>query len=322
MNKLATAILGLLLIIANSCNNPHGEIILQEPDVQKGFNFPYLLFLPEQTDKSQKLTLIVEPNNTGYVSDDFDDHVEGARQIIDNFGHFGKFLADSLKYPLLVPIFPRSEKDWKTYTHALDRDAMETKEEAIERIDLQLISMVEDAKTVLAKMGYSVHDKIIMTGFSASATFSNRFTFLHPEKIQLCIAGGLNSMLILPIQELNGTPLKYPLGTHDFHKILKDSLDLISLRQVPQFLFMGATDDNDAVLYDDAYDSDERDIIFNNFGKDMPSRWIFCGKVYQNALNRATIKTYDKTGHTISDDIRRDVLEFARKWTSEKGQGN
>jgi hypothetical protein len=320
MNRLTTTIFGLLAIFASSCKNPHGEIIQQEPNPHQGYNFPYLLFIPEQIDKNQKLRLIVEPNNTGYVSDDFDNHVEGARQIIENTGHIGKFLADSLKYPLLVPIFPRSEEKWETYTHALDRDAIKTDEEAIKRIDLQLISMIDAAKIMLNKMGYAVHDKVIMTGFSASATFTNRFTFIHPEKIKLCIAGGLNSMLILPVEELNGTPLKYPLGTHDFTTIFRDSVHLALLKQVPQFLFMGGTDDNDAVLYDDAYDMDEREIVFSNFGKDLTSRWIFCGNMYKHTFDKATIKTYDETGHTINDNIRGDALEFARKWILENEQ--
>lgn len=129
---------------------------------------------------------MVEPNNTGRVSDNFNNHVKGAEQIIYNFGYIGKYLADSLKNPLLVPIFPRSEKECKTYTHVQDKDALKTEMAAIKRIDSHLISMIDDANLVLTKMSYTFQENLIMTRFSPSATFTNRFTFLRPERVKLC----------------------------------------------------------------------------------------------------------------------------------------
>ncbi len=91
-------------------------------------------------------------------------------------------MAEKLKYPLLVPVFPRSHTDWKTYTHALDRDVICKRNSPLERIDLQLLAMIKDAKTKLASSGYPTKDKFLMTGFSASGTFVNRFALIHPDK--------------------------------------------------------------------------------------------------------------------------------------------
>ena len=209
--KLAT--LGLLLISINGCSNVKGQVILQPANTKAGYNFPYFLYIPDKMSTKEKLTLLVEPTNTGYVSDNFNDHIKKAKQMVTNKGYMGRYLSDSLCYPLLIPIFPRSKKEWQIYTHALDRDVILTTEESIKRIDMQLIAMMEDANSTLTKMGYQVQDKCIMTGFSACASFTNRFVTIHPDKIQLSVAGGLNGILILPIPEINGVPLKYPLGT-------------------------------------------------------------------------------------------------------------
>ena len=55
-----------------------------------------------------------------------------------------------------------------------------------------------------------------MNGFSASATFTNRFSFMHPEKIKALAIGGFNGELMLPQNEMNGIKLNYPIGTNDF----------------------------------------------------------------------------------------------------------
>lgn len=315
MKKITSALAGAVLIFATSCEkNMHGELILENADTTRGFNHAYYLFIPEQMRKSENLTLLVEPNNTGFASDDLDDHVEGAKQMIENFGYLGKYLADSLGYPLLVPAFPRSETSWQVYTHALDRDAILTTDPTIKRIDLQLIAMIEHAKATLATRGYRLQPKVIMTGFSASATFTNRFTLIHPDKVSVCAAGGLNGILMLPLYALDSTALNYPLGLGDFRTIFRDSIDMRSLSVLPQFFFMGEKDDNDALDYDDAYDSIERNIVHRQIGKRMqPDRWNFCASVYSERLPNVTIRTYDGIGHTITDEIRNDVLQFIKK---------
>lgn len=319
MKRLSLAVLLLAIVSIHSCRNIRGQILEQPANGKKGYHYPYFLFLPEHMSPAEKLTLIVEPNNTGHVSDDFDDHLESAKDMIVNDGYLGKHLADQLHYPLVVPAFPRSEQDWKTYTHALDRDALNMKAGPLERIDLQLMAMVEDARSVLAELGYTVQDKFVITGFSASATFANRFTLIHPDKIQACAVGGLNGMLMLPLGQVGGTPLRYPLGTHDFYDLFGDSVKLDSLQQVPQFLFMGEEDDNDAVPYSDAYDDDEREIIHAYFGKHMlPDRWDYCSRVYRANFSHVTITTYPKIGHTITDEMRDDVAQFVKKTVDTK----
>jgi pimeloyl-ACP methyl ester carboxylesterase len=61
-----------------------------------------------------------------------------------------------------VPVIPRPRAQWKYYTHALDRDTLEWHEPSVERIDLQLIAMVDDARRRLTAEGIPTEKKIFL----------------------------------------------------------------------------------------------------------------------------------------------------------------
>ena len=289
------------------------ELSYVEEKPTNGFNYPYYLFIPENMDINDSVYVIVEPNNTGFVSDNFSRHKIGAKKLITNEETLGVYVSDALNYPLLIPVFPRPETNWEIYTHALDRDAVVQKNNPLERIDLQLLSMVDHAKSVLKDMGAKPHEKIIMTGFSASGTFVNRFTAIHPNKVQVMAAGGLNGMLFLPADSLQGEALNYPIGTNDFQELFNKPFDSLAFRATPQFLFMGKQDDNDAVPYADAYNQDERELVHKVLGKNMQlQRWPGCVKIYRNNRINGLFKTYETIGHWHNDSTRKEILEFVR----------
>lgn len=290
-----------------------GRLILIEADNQKGFNFPYLLFMPDSMPEKEELLLIVEPNNSGFAKDDLKEHLEKAKRTASKDFYIGSFVAQKLHYPLLVPVFPRPETEWKIYTHALDRDAIIQRGNPLERLDLQLVKMIDDARDTLRGLGYLTGEKVLMTGFSASGTFVNRFSLLHPDRIMALAAGGLNGILMLPADEINGTKLNYPLGTNDFGEIFNEEFDSVTFRQLPQYLFMGKNDENDAVLFDDGYEPGEREIVFRNLGTKMqPDRWNACSEFYRKKNINATIITYDSIGHEHPLMVKEDILEFFR----------
>ena len=212
-------VLGVTFLQSCTEKKTGGEFIYTETNTENGFNFPYFLFIPDDMNPEDELALIVEPNNSGFVSDDFEKHIEKAKRTASREFYTGNYVARKLKYPLLVPVFPRPETDWKIYTHAFDRDVAHQKGNDLERIDLQLLAMVQDAKKKLAEQGFRLNKKFLMTGFSASGTFVNRFTAIHPEKVLAAAAGGLNGLLILPLENLENEPLNFPLGVNDFQKL-------------------------------------------------------------------------------------------------------
>lgn len=301
-----------MVLILVSCSGKKNRNLFEiEADSGKGFNFPYLLFLPDSMSDQKELFLIVEPNNSGFANDKIGEHLEKARRTASIDYYIGNYISGKLGYPLLVPVFPRPESDWKIYTHALDRDAILQKDNQLERIDIQLIRMIEDARDTLLKLGYPTKSQVLMTGFSASGTFANRFSLIHPEKIYALAAGGLNGLLMLPVSKIDGTELNYPLGTNDFSRLFNEPFDSSAFRNIPQYLFMGGLDENDAILFDDGYDPEEREAVFKVIGEKMqPDRWVTCGEIYGNAGIAATIITYDSLGHKHPPEVMEDILSF------------
>lgn len=306
----------LILLLLPSCIQPRlgGEIMLIRAKPEKGFHYPYYLFIPENTASYEQVYLIIEPNNSGFASDDFDEHVEKAKRIATLEFYAGNYIARNLQYPLLVPAFPRSKSQGQIYTHSLDRDVMLQKNTSLERLDLQLLAMTKDARETLAEMGYTASDQFLMTGFSASGTFANRFTAIHPEKVKAVAAGGINGLLFIPQDTLKNQALTYPVGTYDFQELFGKPFNKNAFKNTPQFLFMGALDDNDAIPYDDAFDPPEREVIYQTLGKGMqPQRWENCQQIYISEGVKAQFRTYEGIGHEQPERIKKDILEFFKK---------
>ncbi|RAK67134.1 hypothetical protein [Hymenobacter edaphi] len=264
----------------------------------KGFHYPYFLLVPKRTPRNAPTYLMVEPNNTGLLNDTLAVHERAARIAIGGpKAGLSRPLAREIGLPLLTPVFPRPAAQPLLYTHALDKDALHATGE-LARLDEQLLRMIDDAREQLRALQVQAREKVLLNGFSASATFVNRFTVLHPERVRAVAGGGLNGLLLLPLDKVHGTPLPYPLGLADYRQLTGHRLDWQQYRAVPQFFYMGALDDNDAAAFDDAYDDTERTLIYEHLGRQMqPTRWQYCQQVYQQQRVNARFKTYSHIGH-------------------------
>lgn len=307
----------LLALFIQSCNSPDklgGELLFFEANPEKGYHFPYYLFIPDGIDSTNTVIMMVEPNNSGFVSDNIGDHIEKAKRIASLDYYAGNFVARALKVPLLVPVFSRPDSSPNIYSHALDRDVMLQKDNPLERVDLQLLSMVEDATGQLKRKGIKVDERFMMTGFSASGTFANRFSIMHPERISAVAVGGVNGLLMLPLETLNGKLLTYPVGVGDFNEIINASFHYEEFSRIPQFVFMGSIDDNDAIPFADGYDSTERSLIFDLLGeKMMPDRWNRCMELYDSLQINVTFRTYEDIGHAQPETIKQELVKFFSK---------
>nr|WP_319511036.1 hypothetical protein [uncultured Draconibacterium sp.] len=303
-----------LVVLIAGCKNHGGELIFVEPRETDAFQFPYFLFIPNGVTEKEKTFVIVEPNNSGFADDDLQKHVEKAERTATIDYYLGNYVARKLKCPLMVPVFPRSKTNWKVYTHALDRDVMLQKQPPLQRIDLQLIEMFKHAQTILNDKDILSHDQFLLTGFSASGTFANRFTLLHPAYVRAVAAGGLNGLLMLPEAELEQDTLNYPIGTNDMEKLTGSAFQKDRFLKTPQFYFMGQLDDNDAVPYDDAFSQAEREQIFNLLGEEMqPERWNNCRQLYKASQVNADIRLYEGIGHKHPEEVKEDVVAFFRE---------
>ncbi len=290
---------------------PESTVELVAPSPTAGFNFPYLLRYPAGT-RNAPSTLIVEPNNSGHVSLVFTEHLRAAKGLIQN--GIGGRVSLALQLPILMPVFPRGPD---LYTHSLGRTTLGTTDEHLHRLDHQLIAMIADARSRLSDWGQPVAPKVFLTGFSASGMFVTRFAVLHPTYVRAIAAGGLNSYVILPVAALQGEPLSFHLGVGDLNRYTGKAFDAPTWRTIPQYLFMGGTDTNDAVLYDDAYSPSERELVLRLVGREMPRRWEACRQIYAQSDASAAFVTYPELGHGTSRRVHTDVAAFLTSHTKQ-----
>jgi len=305
---LCLAISYLLVGCSTSYN---GDLIFVEPSLEDNFEFPYFLFIPKNAIQNEKAYVIIEPNNSGFLDDDLQKHIDKAKRTASNDFYLGSYVAQELKYPILVPVFPRSKSTSKIYTHSLDRDVMLQRDNKLERLDIQLLEMFKDAQSRLMKKNIKTEPQFLLTGFSASGTFANRFSLIHPDKVKAVAAGGVNGLLMLPFDTLNNEALNYPVGTNDLKTLTNRDFAKELFLKTPQFYYMGKLDENDAIPFSDAFSENEREQIYSLLGEQMqPERWNNCMRKYEEMNVNATFRTYDGIGHENSESIKNEITNF------------
>ena len=303
------------LVIGDPAGEPvSGEITLIDADPELGFEYPYYLYLPETVTNSGG-PVLVEPNNTGTSSDSLTEHRDAAQRIAER--GVGSRIADEIDVPLLVPIFPRPSEepvDWRHYAHALDAETMAIDAGPLQRVDRQLLAMVDHARTLLGEVDYDADERILLNGFSASGNFANRFAALHPDRVRSVTAGGINGTAILPRSETAGRTLPYPIGVDDVESLTGDPFDVEAWTDVAQYVYMGGDDDNDTIPFGDAWSDDLREIALDVYGEDMQEeRMPYCEGVYADAGAAAQFAIYEEIGHATPTEIVDDCVAFHRR---------
>ena len=295
---------------------PVGEVVKIPGNGQDKFYWDYYIYIPHSLSGSPKLQknyILVFPNNTGKVDDDIRVHDESVKQWLPSSIR----VSEALKVVLLSPVFPRPKtgKQWKIYTHALDRDVMLTKDKRLGRLDLQLISMIDDARQKLEKQnGLKIEEKVLMYGFSASAMFVNRFCLLHPTRVQAASIGSPGGWAMLPVGSWNGEKLRYPIGIGDFKRVTGSDFDVQAFRQLKLYFFVGDQDTNDSVKFRDGYEKKDEKLIFRNFGSSLVSRLHVAEKVYrEQGCSGCQFVVYKKMGHETTREVAMDLLIFFTK---------
>jgi pimeloyl-ACP methyl ester carboxylesterase len=203
-----------------------------------------------------------------------------------------------------MPVFPREPT---LYTHSLGRATLVTGRKALKRLDLQILVMARDAKRNLMMQGHSLRSRIVLTGFPASAMFATRLAALHPTKVAAVAAGGLNGFVILRAERLSDKRLPYPIGMSDFHELAGRDFDEGAWRTVPQLLFIGEDDRNDAVDFEDPYSSADSETFHTFVGKRMiPDRWQACERVYRDFRAPARFRTFAGLGHGTNRSVHQE----------------
>ena len=212
--------------------------------------------------------------------------------------------------PWLVPVFPRPLTP-PIYTHSLDRDTLLATTPGLERIDLQLIAMMADARRRLGEREITVGPRALLDGFSASGAFVHRFAALHPELVQAVATGSGAGWPLAPVAEWDGIPLRYPVGVADLAALVGAPFGAASYRRVPLFVYVGDEDENDPVP---GWDPIDRDAVFALTGVSSGPiwpRWPVSQEIHEGAtMSAAAFAIYPGVAHVFSSDMRRDVQTF------------
>ena len=284
------------------------SVVRIAPSPERGFQFPYYLFVPKSLDADAERHLLVEMNNTGTTSDDLAVHDERAERLVRD--SYANQMARKLRTPLLVPVFPRPKEQWRAYTHSLDEDTLKIRSGPLARIDLQLIAMIRDARVLLRRNGVGVRDRVFMHGYSASGVFTNRFAILHPDVVRAVAAGGVNGIPTFPAAQWRGTMLAFPVGIADIRDLTGADFDEQAYKQVSQYIYMGYLDRNDTTLSRDAFCEEHAKLIRSLIGADMGKRWLVSQSIYRELGVPAQCVTYNGSGHEIKPEMIEDVVAF------------
>ncbi|MCB1122090.1 MAG: hypothetical protein KJT03_11110, partial [Verrucomicrobiae bacterium] len=283
-----------------------------DPDPGKGFYWPYFLLIPSSVNPPA--TLLVEPNNTGTWGDDPWFHEDAASKLVAWRASF----TTELGSPLLVPVFPRPvhptiSENGGIYIHALDRYSLDTRWTGLQRIDLQMVAMIDDALDRLRGDGYAMDDKVFMMGFSASGAFTSRFAAIHPERVKATAPGSPGGWPIVPVSDWEGTSLKYPTGIEDLQSLTGQAFNLEAFRQIPQFIYVGDIDTNDAFDVRGLTEEEKNDIrAFLNSPADpiIAHRWPLAQEIYDSVGSQAEFVTYPGVAHTITEAMFDEIRTF------------
>jgi pimeloyl-ACP methyl ester carboxylesterase len=261
------------------------------------FHWPYYLYVSDgatrRGESAETVHILVLPNNTMTTDDDLSVHERFALATV----LLGRVAFGDLETAILVPVFPRPEYNWRIYTHALDRDVLETDGPELGRLDLQLEAMIDDAADRLSQKGWRVDRQVVMWGFSASGMFANRFAVLHPERVRAAVVQSPGGWPIAPVETWAGECLRYPIGVCDLRALVGRDFDLKSYTQVPHLFLLGDRDDNDSVPYDDGYEDEDEVLILNLFGPTPVERWPVAEQIYESVGANAEFRLCPGVGH-------------------------
>ncbi len=311
--KSLAAVLVLIILGIGFWMGPYALRVQHfQPSPAAGYHADFYLYVSPEAKRivreGGQAVILVQPNNSGINSDDAEVHRKDAW-----WTGFERYrIANDLGVILLVPAFIRPSEDSYIYTHALDHDSLTTQRTDIQRIDLQLIAMIDAARSALANQGIQTEEKILIQGFSVSGMFANRFTILHPQRVKAATIGSPGGWPIAPVDSFQGQELNYPAGIADLESLTGISFDQAAYHAVPQLIYMGSADDNDSLDFTDGWDEEDAKPVNNLFGADPLSRWDDAQALYLEAGANVEFLLIDGAGHDRRA-LQKYSTEFFRK---------
>lgn len=211
-------------------NKYNCNVTLVEANPEKGFNYSYLVYIPENPstimvmdclNDYEKPLLEGEIENLSAIEEVYslfgDRRVEGINnqterkeedknksleriyyRIAKGLDAMINLIGKNFNTPAIIPLIPGYGNEvFSKVASQLDRDR-------VVEIAPQIEAIIKDAKMVVekSKNGIKLYDEIICYGHSKSSTFANNFSTINPQMVKAVILGGTEE-ITLPVDEIS-----------------------------------------------------------------------------------------------------------------------
>lgn len=305
MKKLLFVLWCIIVFQIAAVAESTGEILTSPANPQKGFHWGYALYLPKTMDVTQKLPILLTMNN-----EDEEESAEKLKEMVlrdlrRNYSQYG--IADGVGVPMLIPLLMQGNSP--LHTRQLNREVFKLTEGPFARIDEQVLAMLQDARSQLKKRGIRTNKKFLLAGFSTPGVFAWHWAMLQPTYVLAAVVGGHQNPM-LPLEELNGVSLIYPVGTYDVKQYTGKEFNKKAWQQIPILLVSGGDDYNDPLPYNHVY-SDEERIVFRRLYGDgnIQAWWRQTGEILARTAPNVRVHTYPHLGH---EAVWEDQIEFLK----------
>ena len=190
----------------------NGKLITIPANLEKGFNYPFMIYIPNSLDASQINNLLLHSCNTPEAMLDYSKVEEYTKMNQLQINSLQMEIANKGNVPLILPIIPRfvgynpeyiengmQRSDLETFIsmqnkldskYRLTKEQIEYEYNKSQNIIEQQIKMSDYAISYLRKNGITMDDKIIVEGHSAGSKNAASIINQYPNRIASYVIGG------------------------------------------------------------------------------------------------------------------------------------
>lgn len=286
------------------------SLTLVAADPAKGFYWPYYLAIPSTVGDSAAILLEATdaPIAAGVGYTGFAPDVDAQNRA----QYFAFDLFRGLGSPVLMPVLPHlpserlpnGEVFWPLH---LDDDIFSVANVEYQRLDLQVVAMIADARSRLAALGIQAAQTVFVDGFSSVGIFANRFSLLHPEAVRAVAVGGAG-IHMLPLADWLGERLAYPVGVGGIEGQSGVAFDRNAFLRAPFYVYMGENDTgNDPI---GVLDPPAASQIQRLFGTTLRGRFDAVAAAWATSGGPSQFVVYPGAGHELTGTMVTDLNNF------------
>ena len=279
-----------------------------------GLPYTYFYYVPETAAAYDEAVLLHVATASPPIHS-FAEADSGARGQLSNFVDSGLAEGSELiMFSVAVPQYVQGN-DRSGCAQVLHRDNLISSNVSAQfyRPDLKFIEVLEHFTNLLAVAGFSVNDRILVTGGSNGGVWAHRFALLHPDRV-LAVAAGSHGLWTMPVSQHKGRAMPYHLGISDLDAIGLDAFDARAVAEIPFFVFIGEEDTNDPFTEAPGgtygYSREQIRWYTDTFGASPQERTRAFRDAFVSIGGECTLSIYPDVGHSLTYEMKRDVINF------------